>query len=53
MNRKINNKLSNLNPSNIKEVNMYLANIFDTNLRSKKERIDGFKLATKLKRNFK
>ena len=53
MDKKINTKLSNLNPTNIKEQNINNVNIFDTNLRSKKERIDGFKLATKLKRNFK
>ena len=53
MDKKINSKLSSLNPTNIKENNMNTVNIFDTNLKSKKERIDGFKLATKLKRNFK
>ena len=53
MDKKINTKLSNLNPSNIKETNMNIVNMFDTSLRSRKERIDGFKIATKLKRNFK
>ena len=53
MERKVNNKLSDLTPLNIKENNMNVVNIFDTNLKSKKERIDGYKLATKLKRNFK
>ena len=51
--RKINNKLSSLNPTNMKEMNMNSINIFDTNLRYKKNNINGFKVATKLKRNFK
>ena len=53
MDKRVNNKLSNITPQNIKENNTNIVNIFDTNLRSKKERVDGFKIATKLKRNFK
>ena len=43
--RKINNKLSSLNPTNMKEMNMNSINIFDTNLRYKKNNINGFKVA--------
>ena len=53
MDKRINTKLSNLTPSNMKENNMNIVNIFDTSLKSKKERINGFEIATKLKRNFK
>ena len=51
--RNVNNKLSNLSPSSIKENNMNLCNLFGSNLKNKKKSIDDFKLATKLKRNFK
>lgn len=53
LDKKINNKLSNLNPGSIKEVNMNIVNMFDTNLKYRRNNIDGFKVATKLKRNFK
>jgi len=51
--KKLNNKLSNLNPSSIKDINMNIVNMYDTNLKNKKNNINGFKVATKLKRNFK
>lgn len=51
--KKMNNKLSNLNPTSIKDINMNIVNMFDTNLKYRKNNIDGFKMATKLKRNFK
>jgi len=51
--RQVNNKLSNLNPSSMKDINMNVVNMFDTNLKYRKSKTDGFKLATKLKRNFK
>lgn len=51
--RKNNNKSNNLNPSSIKEINMNIVNMFDTSIKSSKRKEDGFKLATKLKRNFK
>lgn len=50
--KKNNNKFSNLNPSCIKENNMNIVNIFDTCLRVEKNN-NGFKEAIKLKRNFK
>lgn len=53
LDKKINNKLSSLNPSSIKEVNMNSVNMFDTNLKYRRNNVDGFKMATKLKRNFK
>lgn len=51
--RKRNNKFSDANPSCIKDNNMNLVNIFDTGFKVKKNNIDGFNIATKLKRNFK
>ena len=51
--RQVNNKLSSLNPSSMKDINMNVVNMFDTNLKYRKSKTDGFKLATKLKRNFK
>ena len=51
--RKTNNKFSNVNPSCMKENNMNVVNMFDTTFRCKKVSNDGFKVATKLKRNFK
>ena len=53
MDKRINTKLSNLTPSNMKENNINIVNIYDTSLKSKKEHINGFEIATKLKRNFK
>ena len=53
LDKKMNNKLSNLNPGSIKEINMNSINMFDTNLKFRRNNIDGFKMATKLKRNFK
>ena len=53
LDKKMNNKLSNLNPGSIKEINMNNINMFDTNLKYRRNNIDGFKMATKLKRNFK
>lgn len=50
--KKINNKFSNLNPTCIKEQNMNTVNIFDTSLKSIKNN-NGFREAIKLKRNFK
>ena len=47
-----NNKFSNLNPSCIKENNINIVNIFGTSLKNNKNN-DGFKCAIKLKRNFK
>lgn len=51
--KKINNKLSDLNPTSIKDINMNIVNMYDTNLKCKKTNNNGFKIATKLKRNFK
>lgn len=53
LDKKMNNKLSNLNPGSIKEINMNSINMFDTNLKFRRNNVDGFKVATKLKRNFK
>ena len=53
LDKKMNNKLSNLNPGSIKEINMNSINMFDTNLKFRRNNIDGFKMATKLMRNFK
>lgn len=53
LDKKMNNKLSNLNPGSIKEINMNSINMFDTNLKFRRNNVDGFKIATKLKRNFK
>lgn len=53
LDKKRNNKLSNLNPGSIKEINMNSINMFDTNLKFRRNNVDGFKIATKLKRNFK
>lgn len=39
-------------PTCIKDNNINLSNVFDTSMKLKKEN-DGFKRATKLKRNFK
>lgn len=50
--RKTNNKFSNLNRTCMKEHNMNLVNIYDTSLKHKKNN-NGFKNAIKLKRNFK
>ena len=50
--RKKNNKFSNVNPNSFKENNMNSINIFDSSLKNNKNN-DGFKSATKLKRNFK
>ncbi len=51
--RKSNWKSSTLNPTSIKENNFNCANIFDTNLSSKKNNKNSFKEAIKLTRNFK
>ena len=51
--KKINTKFSNLNPTCIKDNNMNCVNIFDTSLGNKKIFDDGFKTVTKFKRNFK
>lgn len=51
--RKNNNKCSNLNPTCIKDSNMNNINLYDTSLRSKKKSINEFNKAIKLKRNFK
>lgn len=51
--RNINNKLSKLSPSSIKDSNMNLCNLYGSNLKHRKKVIDDFKVATKLKRNFK
>lgn len=51
--KRVNNKLSNLNPSSNKENNMYSVNLFDTSLKSKKNNNNEFNKAIKLKRNFK
>lgn len=51
--RKRNNKFSDVNPSCIKDNNINCVNIFDTSFKSKTKDIDGFDIATKLKRNFK
>lgn len=45
-------KISNINPSSIKDVNNNLNSLFDTSLKIKKE-CNGFNIATKFKRNFK
>ena len=50
--KRVNNKFSNLNPTCIKEQNMNTVNIFDTSLKCKKNN-NGFNDAIKLKRNFK
>ena len=51
--KRINNKLSDLNPTCIKENNMNSVNIYDTSLKCKKNKDNGFSKAIKLKRNFK
>ncbi len=51
--RKPDYKSSSINPSCIKENNFNLINIFDTNITGKINNINGFKKATKLRRNFK
>ena len=51
--KRINNKCSNLNPISNKENNMNCVNLFDTSLKSKKNNCNEFNKAIKLKRNFK
>ena len=51
--RKIIKKDKDINPMCIKDNNMNHLCFFDTNNKSKKEFNDGFKIVTKLKRNFK
>ena len=51
--KRVNNKLSDLNPISIKENNIGVVNIFGTNLKHKKSSCNEYSKAIKLKRNFK
>ena len=51
--RKPTYKAGSINPLDIKEINFNNLNLYGANLKSKKNNNNNFKLAIKLKRNFK
>lgn len=53
MEKRTNNKFSDLNPICSKDNNFNVVNIYGTNLKHKKSNCNEYKKAIKLKRNFK